>query len=305
MRFSDCREQDVLTIVMSDGEVVGGSYLTQAGMHFLSIRNPDSMLLKKVIGPFTDDDVRSIKCVKGREEILEERHARLRGERVAGRDPVTREDYEYRLETLARAAAAAQSTRRDQIVRQFDDVADRISLAQCKRQWLLAAGRWSLKSNSPPSLPDLWMSDVASPSYIARPRPQDFDPDPSERRRRIPAPPEALSDPRSVPNVLKAMRAAGLKAAISLAGDPAWERAVVQIDLGPGRTMRYLAEARRGAGGQIEWDLKWGGNFSKPGLRKMRQSVKLDTYHELKRIVAQANSGDLPAHLQITEEACP
>jgi len=307
MRFCDCREQDVLTIVMADGALVEGSYLTQAGMHFVSIRNPDSMLLKTVVGPFTDEDVQSIARVKGREEILEERYDRLRGERLPGREPLTREDYEYRLETIARAVAKAEGKRRDQLERQFDDVADRIALARAKRTWILAAGRWALRSNSPPLLSDLWMSDVASPSYISRPRPQDFDPDPSVRRRRSAAPEEATSDPRSVPNVLKTMKAAGLKAVISLAGEPAWERAVLQIDLGPGRTMRYLAEARRGSGGLIEWDLKWGGNHSKPGLRKMRQSVRLDSYLELKRIVAKANHGESVGKRRNNEKAiaCP
>lgn len=307
MRFCDCREQDVLTILMADGGLVEGSYLTQAGMHFVSIRHPESMLLKKVLGPFTDDDVKSIDRVKGREEILEERHDKLRGERLAGREPCTREDYEYRLETIARAVAKAEGKRRDQLERQFEDVADRIALARAKRTWMLAAGHWALRSNSPPALSDLWMSDVASPSFITRPRPQDFDPDPSVRRRRSASPEEATSDPRSVPNVLKSMRAAGLKAVISLAGEPAWERAVLQIDLGPGRTMRYLAEARRGSGGLIEWDLKWGGNHSKPGLRKMRQSVKLDSYQELKRIVTKANRGDTAGKGRIHEEAiaCP
>jgi len=298
MRLGDCREQDVLTIVTAEGETFSGSYLTQAGMHFLSIRNPDSILLNKVIGPFTEADLKSIDIVKGRDEVLDERNDRLRGDRHPGREPVTREDYEYRLETLARAvAAAADGRRRDQLLRQFDDVADRIALARGKRQWMLAAGRWSMKSNSPPELGDLWMDDVASPSYIARPRPQDFDPDPVERRRRLPLPPEALSDPRSVPNVLRALKAAGLKAAVSLAGDPAWERAVVQVDLGPGRTMRHLADARRNSKGIIEWTLRWGGNDSIPGFRKLRQSVKLDGYRILKHIVTRANRGELaPAH---------
>ncbi|NTF16861.1 hypothetical protein G6L37_00280 [Agrobacterium rubi] len=292
MTFSDCREQDVLTVVMLDGETVDGSYLTQAGMHFLSIRNPDSMLLKKVIGPFTDDAVRSVSLIRSRDEIMEARYDKLRGERHPGREPVTREDYEYRLETLAKAVATGEGNRRNQLIRQFDDVADRIALARAKRQWMLSAGRWALKSNSPPCLADLWMADVASPSFIARPRPQDFDPDPAERRRRVPQPEEALADPRSVPNVLRDMKTAGLKAVVSLAGDPAWERAVIQIDLGPGRTMRHLAEARRGKGGQIVWHLNWGGNHSAPGLRKKRQSMKLDTYQELKRIVTRANRAE-------------
>jgi hypothetical protein len=289
--FADCREQDVVSIVTNDGETFTGSYLTQARMHFVSIKNPVSMLLNKVLGPFTDDDVKSLEIVKSRDEVLEDRHDRLRGERHPGREPVTREDYEYRLSVLAKAVAAAEGQRRDQLERQFDDVADRIALARSKRQWMLSAGRHSLKSNSPPELADLWMSDVASPSLLARPRDQDFDPDPVVRRRKLPLPPEATEDPRSVPNVLRAMKAAGLKAVVQLAGDPAWARAVVQVDLGPSRTMRHLADARRGPDGTIVWSLRWGGNDSRPGIRKRFQSKRLDSYRELKLLIDSANAG--------------
>lgn len=291
--FEDCREQDVVSIVTNDGDAFTGSYLTQARMHFVSIRNPVSMLLNKVLGPFTDDDVQSIDIVKGRDEVLEDRHDRLRGERHPGREPVTREDYEYRLAVLAKAVAAAEGQRRDQLERQFNDVADRISLARAKRQWMISAGRYALKSNSPPELADIWMSDVASPSLLARPRDQDFDPDPVVRRRKLPLPPEATDDPRSVPNVIRAMKAAGLNASVQLAGDPAWARAVVQIDLGPGRTMRHLADARRGPDGTIVWSLRWGGNDSRPGVRKRSQSMRLDSYRELKQLIGRVNAGHI------------
>ncbi len=302
--FEDCREQDVVSIVTNDGETFTGSYLTQALMHFVSIKNPVSMLLNKVLGPFTDDDVRSIAIVKNRDAVLEERHDRLRGERHPGREPVTREDYEYRLSVLAKAVATAEGKRRDQLERQFDDVADRIALARAKRQWMLSAGRHALKSNSPPELADLWMSDVASPSLLARPRDQDFDPDPVVRRRKLPLPPEAMEDPRSVPNVLRAMKAAGLNAAVQLAGDPAWARAVVQVDLGPGRTMRHLADARRGPDGAIVWSLSWGGNDSRPGIRKRIQSMRLDSYRQLKLLIDRVNddrTGAAPSNMHAGE----
>jgi hypothetical protein len=292
--FSECREQDVLVVVTADGETISGSYLTQARMHFLSIKNAESLLLDKVVGPFNDEDVSSIEIVKDRDTILDERHRRLRGDRHPGREPVTREDFEYRLETLAKAHAAAEGKRRDQLRRQFDDVADRIHLARAKRQWIIASGFWFQKSNRPPDLADLWQADIASPSLMARPRPQDFDPDPVERRRKTKLPEEALADPRSVPNVIRAMKAAGMKAIISLAGDPTWERAVVQIDLGPGRTMRWNANAHRNAARTIEWKLGWGGNESRPGLRKREQSFRLDSYKQLRQIIERANRGEIP-----------
>jgi hypothetical protein len=294
--FANCREQDVVSLVTKDGETILGSYLTQARMHFLSIKNPESALLNKVLGPFKDDDIVSIEIVKDRETILEERFERLRGDPLPGRDPVTRDDFEYRLTVLSKAVASSEGTRRDQLLRQFNDVADRISLARSKREWILAAGRYSLKTNKPPELADLWMADVASPSLMSRPRAQDFDPDPTLRRKRVTLPDEAIRDERSVPNVLRQMKAQGLKASIQLAGDPAWERAVIQIDLGPGRSMRHLAEARRGQSGKIEWSLRWGGNDSRPGLRKRFQSTRLEKYQTLKTIIDRVNGKAAPSN---------
>jgi hypothetical protein len=60
---------------------------------------------------------------------------------------------------------------------------------------------------------------------FARPRPQDFDPDPKVRRRRPPLPASVRRDPWSVPNMLAALKAAGLDARLNLVGDPWWSRA--------------------------------------------------------------------------------
>lgn len=292
MKLEDCREQDVLSVTLTDGSEINGSYLTQAGMHFISTDNPESKLLKKVLGPYSEQDIAQISIIRSRDDILEERNQRLRGERVGGREPITRDDYEYRLQMIARAVAGAGGKRRDQLLRQFDDVADRIALARSKRQWMISEGAWAMKSNEPPTLADLWMADVASPSLLQRPRAQDFDPDPSMRNKRLPLPSAAADDPRSVPNVLSAIRKAGLKVVISLAGDPAWERAVLQVDLGPGRTRRFLCNGKRGSCGLIEWTLTWGGNHSAPGLRARRQAVKLHEYKLLRAIIAQTNEGN-------------
>lgn len=284
MSLSECREQDVVRITTKDGETFSGSYLTQAGMHFISIKNPESILLNKVVGPYTDELLTSLDIIKSRDDVLSERYDRLRGERVRGFDPVTREDFEYRLSTLAKAAAQESGKRKDQILRQFDDVADQIKLARSKRQWVLSSGHWALKSNAEPTMSDLWHADIASPSLLKRPRPQDFDPDPKVRKAKTTYPHDVIADPSSVPNMLSRLKKAGFKAIISLAGEPVWDRAEIQVDLAEGRSMRFLLNGRRFTEGQTHWTLQWGGNDSKPGLAKKRQAKKLSTYKLLHQI---------------------
>jgi hypothetical protein len=150
---------------------------------------------------------------------------------------------------------------------------------------MIRAGLWGTRSNSPPTLDDLWMSDVASPSLIARPRRQDFDPDPVERRKRTLLPNEAVDNPLSVPNMTSRLRAHGFDAQVVLVGEPAWERAVVQIDLGPGRSMRFDAHAARNADGRIAWKLQWGGNDSEAARKNRRRAKRLPEYAKLKEIV--------------------
>lgn len=287
--FVGCRQQDVLVVTLADGRELRGSFLSQAGMAFIHCK--DGSIIGKVEGPFTEEEVSSVKVVKTRDEVVEDRRERLLGDRFPGREPVTRDDYEYRLESLVKAAFREEGERRAQLLRQFEETADRVALAKSKRVWMIRAGDWATRSNSPPSLADLWFSDVASPSMISRPRPQDFDPDPRERRKRVPLPKEAVDDPLSVPNMLSRLRAAGFDAVISLAGDPVWERAVVQIDLGPGRSMRFNAHAARDAEGRIAWKLNWGGNDSASALKKHRRALKLPEYAHLKQIVLGRSDG--------------
>lgn len=281
--FAGCRQQDRLTVTLADGTVLKGSFLSQVGMAFLHV--DDGSMIGKVHGPWIDDEVESVVVTTTRDEVMEDRRERRFGERLPGREPETRDDFEYRLETLVRAALREEGERRSQLLRQFEETADRIALAKAKRNWMIRAGVWASKSNSPPTLLDLWEADVASPSLIARPRPQDFDPDPSARRRRVPYPREALDDPLSVPNMTSRLRAQGYDADVVLVGEPAWERAVVQIDLGPGRSMRFMANAIRSHDGKIAWSLRWGGNDSEAARKKHRRALRLPEYVRLKQIV--------------------
>ncbi len=127
------------------------------------------------------------------------------------------------------ADAEADWQRQMQLHRQFREAADRIGLAQGKRTWLLHAAAWARRSNAPSTMADLWVDAVALPSCLARPRPQDFDPDPRARRRRTGLPAHVASDPRSIPNMLHALRAASLNVHVVRLGDPPWDRTHLQV----------------------------------------------------------------------------
>lgn len=274
LTFADCAPQDALRLALEDGTEILGSHIMQAGMHFLHVR--DGSIYGTVAGPFSPQQ--AVERTATRSEILRDRKARLRGAPFPGRAPETREDFAYRLELLARAIASETGDARRQELRyQFEDVADTICLATAKRTWLLAAGRFALTSNTPPTLRDLWFDDVASPSLIRRPRPRDFDPDRAERAKRDPAPPEVLAEPRSVPNMLSALRSRGLKAVIALAGDPVYDRARIQVDLAPGRLTRFDLDAER-VGGVTSWRCRWAGNDSAAARRRHRAAVRSDAY---------------------------
>ncbi|MDW9481377.1 hypothetical protein GOB57_22275 [Sinorhizobium meliloti] len=282
--FGGRQDQDVITVLMKTGERYTGSYMTQAGMHFVGTKVGKGDLIGKVEGPIDPDEVERVEVLKSRGEVLSDRRDRALGERLPGREPVTREDFEYRLERLAKGMAVEEGMRRTQLSRQFNELADRISLAKPKRAWLIAAAHWSLRSNEPPRLADLWSADVASPSLIRRPSPKDFDPDPVVRKSRDRLPEGIAADPQSVPNLLRRLRAAGLKATISLAGDPPWERAIIQVDLSTGRSGRFSVDGRR-VDGEMRWVLKWAGNDSNAGRRHHHRALGLESYAVLKAVV--------------------
>lgn len=283
--FADRQDQDVITVVMKTGERYTGNYMTQVGMHFVGTKAGRGDLIGKVEGPIDPEEVESVEVHKTRDDVLSDRRDRALGDRLPGREPVTREDFEYRLERLAKAMVSEDGMRRTQLSRQFEELADRIALAKPKRAWIIAAAHWSLRSNEPPTLSYLWSGDVASPSLIRRPSPKDFDPDPVVRKTRDRLPAEIVADPDSVPNMLRRLRAGGLKAVVSLAGDPPWERAIIQVDLAPGRTGRFSVDGRR-VDGDMEWELEWAGNDSNAGRKHHRRAIGLPEYMVLRSIVA-------------------
>ena len=169
-----------LRLTLRDGRVIEGLYNLIARQHFLHCTGSGLPLVGQVEGPFLADDIAVIEVVMTRAELRERGRELLHGPRVPGREPVTREDFEHRLQPLARAVAAVPDNEwqmQVRLKRQFEACAERVQLTPGKRAWMLAEAKWARRSNCPPTMADLWVEPVASPSCFARPRSQDFDPD--------------------------------------------------------------------------------------------------------------------------------
>lgn len=256
-----------------------GEYVLRGGMRFVIRRDRGATPFGAVEGPIEVDGVSKIEIVASKTTIDAQRKERLFGEPYPGRAPKTAEEYRYRLERLAAAMAREPDRERQaQLGRQFDALADEISLSKPKRAWMRAAGRWALQSNALPRLQDLWFADVASPSLLVRPRPRDFSPDPRERRRPVRMPEYARDDPSTPHNVVKRLQRAGLRARLALAGDPPWDRAKLVIDLAPGRLHRFFADGTRSEAGKMSWRIVWAGNANPTADRRHRSVLRTAEY---------------------------
>ena len=291
--WAACEERAVIRLTLADGQVLTGSHTSRIGLHFLHRTGPGLPLVGEVSGPYQPGDVLAVEVVRTRAEVLADVYVRLHGERVPGPEPRTRDEHEQRLQTLAGAVAAAGDDwqRQVQVHRQFREAADRIGLAQGKRAWLLHAAAWARRSNRPPTMADLWVDAVASPSRLARPRPQDFDPDPRVRRRRTGWPAHVRSDPFSIPNVLHALRAASLKARITRAGDPPHDAAHLQIDMPIKGRSRFVAIGVRDDRGRMAWRWVWDGGDSESGQARHRRALRCDAYARMAEVLRHGRRG--------------
>lgn len=207
---------------------------------------------------------------------------------------MTRDGQEHRLQVLARAVADAEAAWRRpvQLHRQFRDAADRIGLAAGKHAWLLHAARWAKRSNAEPTMTDLWVEPVASPSCLTRPRPQDFDPDPRARRWRRGLPAHLASDPRSIPNMLHALRAASLKARVTRLGAPPHDRGHLRVEMPVKGRSRFMAIAKRDRHGRMAWRVVWDGNHeSKAGQLRHRRALRCYAYARMVEVLRHGRRG--------------
>lgn len=277
-------ERDVVRLTLSDGSVIEGSYLTQAGMHFLHVR--DVSMTGSVHGPFSPDEVAAAVLVKPREQVIEEIRERRVGEAVPGSLVRTRDGYEARLERLANVLAREPVFRRRlEIEAQFNLVADEISLAKTKRNWMIAAAGWRTHSNKEPDRLEMAGGDLTVAERLVRPRPQDFHPDPAERRKRAVLPPHVAADPLSPPNMLKALRAAGFKARVSVLSEMDYDRVDLLVDFPGGKMVgRFAARGRRGGDG-MSWTVSWEGGDTMTGLKRRSRALRSEFYATLRSVL--------------------
>ncbi len=282
-----------MRLTLADGQTLTGHYTSRVGLHFLHRTGRDLPLIGEVTGPYGHGDVLAVEVVRTRAQVLQDAYVRLHGERVPGREPHTRDEHEQRLQVLAGAVAAASDDwqRQMQLHRQFREAADRIGLAQGKRTWLLNAAAWARRSNAPPTMADLWVDAVASPSCLARPRPQDFDPDPHIRRRRVGLPAHVVSDPHSIPNMLHVLRAASLNVRVVRLGDPPWDHGHLQVEMPVKGRSRFVAIAERARHGRMVWRVVWDGNDSKAGQLRHRSCLQGDTYTRMVDVLRHGRRG--------------
>ena len=300
--WAACEERAVVRLTLASGQALTGHYTSRVGLHFLHRTGRDLPLIGEVTGPYGPGDVLAVEVVRTRAQVLADAYVRLHGERVPGREPRTRDEHEQRLQVLAGAVAAAGDDwqRQMQLHRQFREAADRIGLAPGKRTWLLNAAAWARRSNRPPTMADLWVDAVASPSCLARPRPQDFDPDPQVRRRRTALPAHVRADPWSIPKILHALKAASLKARATRLGDPPHDAGHIQIEmpitakprsgLRAGRSC-FVAIAERDERGRMAWRWVWDGNQSKAGLARHRRALRCDAYTRMVEVLRHGRRG--------------
>ena len=290
--WAACEERAVVSLTLADGRTLTGAYTSRVGLHFLHRTGRDLPLIGEVSGPYQPGDVLAVEVVRTRAQVLADAYVRLHGERVPGREPRTRDEHEQRLQALASAVAAANDgwQRQMQLHRQFREAADRIGLAQGKRTWLLNAAVWARRSNRPPTMADLWVDAVASPSCVARPHPQDFDPDPLVRRRTA-LPAHVCADPWSIPNILHALRAASLKARTTRLGDPPYDSGHIQIEMPIRGRSRFVAIAHRNEHGRMAWRWLWDGNDSAAGQARHRRALQCDAYARMVEVLRHGRRG--------------
>jgi hypothetical protein len=288
--WAACEERAVVRFTLADCRTLTGHYTSRVGLHFLHRTGRDLPLIGEVSGPYQPGDVIAVEVVRTRAQVLEDAYVRLHGERVPGREPRTRDEHEERLQVLAVAAASDDWQRQMQLHRHFREAADRIGLTQGKRTWLLNAAAWARRSNAPPTMADLWVDAVASPSCRARPCPQDFGPDPQVRRRTA-LPPHIRADPWSIPNILHALRAASLKARATRLGDPPHDAGHIQIEMPIKGRSRFVAIAQRDERGRMAWRWVWDGNQSKAGLARHRRALRCDAYARMVEVLRHGRRG--------------
>lgn len=184
------------------GDTISGSYLTQAGMHFL-VFAPEGAggLDSRVLGPFDPDDVASVTVVQTAVDVVQERRDRARGEPFLTRQPADRDGFERALYELGAEIARLRDVGDDardagdvtvgqasfrralQLRAQFDELADLIALARSKRRFVLADAGMRLRHGRSFE-PSRDCDGPLAAQQFERPLALDYSPDPAVRKGR-------------------------------------------------------------------------------------------------------------------------
>ena len=95
--WAACEERAIVRLTLASGQVFTGHYTSRVGLHFLHRTGRDLPLIGEVTGPYGPGDVLAVEVVRTRAQVLADAYVRLHGERVPGREPVTRDEHEHRL----------------------------------------------------------------------------------------------------------------------------------------------------------------------------------------------------------------
>lgn len=125
-----------------------------------------------------------LRLVEHAVEIRARRETAARGALVFENSPLTAPEVEDRLDALAEMIETETDDRiiggrKGQLIRQFDDLADQVALAQRKRSYLRARARLGQDFN-----PWTWPDDRVMRIETVRPLPADFELDPVARKNR-------------------------------------------------------------------------------------------------------------------------
>lgn len=280
-----------LRVTLASGHQAEGELQIFGGHRMLIIRDPSAPMGHRVEGPLRRADVTSVVILQSRDEVREEKRAQRFGKLVFTWEPTTRVDIRTQLEGIARAIAdnprGGDFHRRLELEAQFAHLASRIGLGQAKRAWVLAEGTWYRTHNHPPTMADLWGSELASPSCFRRPRDEDFDPDPAVRNRPAPVPSWVLHDPLSIRNMHAAFEEAGLSARIHRLGDPPHEHGAILVKMPARGRAQFEVTGRRNDAGVMCWKHAWDVLDTPTGDRRLhvvRQSVAYQKMLEVIRI---------------------
>jgi hypothetical protein len=293
--------QDQVTIKLNkpieeDGRSYGpdlhGEYMTQAGMHFVSVPTEDGMG-HHVLGPIEPENVASVTVTKSRAQISSERYEQARGAAVPGTLERTRGGYEGRLTDLAKAAANEKDTnRKGQIETQFDDVADEIALAQKKRKWLLAEAEYRAGGGTeehPSRLEFAGGSANDALMKFEKPKATDFEPNQEARR----ASSKTLKEPGGPQDTLARLRKEGFGADYSVAnpdGDP--NRSVLLVTSPGGKEAGRITLTGTREGNAWKWEPK-----------AQQKNITGEDGQRLKQIIADQSAPAKPAAEPIPAEA--